>query len=183
MKRDLFSADLPAEMKRHGEHRTLQLVNRLLDTHATARDAVKERLLSQSGDSENTFDPMLLDQERIFHLDQIREICIRYRLRFLESSRFSDGIPPEAVSKVQELEREHGCDISGFRIVAPASAFKLMNVNDPLLFAPVSNGYYYLVHQWGKDLSIWRKYRNWPIRNFANFVIIMQSTRKREKQK
>ena len=48
-----------------------------------------------------------------------------------------------------------------------------MNINydDPLLFVPIGNDYYYLVHQWGKEINALRKLTVLPIKNLMNFTI------------
>jgi len=35
----------------------------------------------------------------------------------------------------------------------------------------MGNDYYYLIHKWGKDLSIFRKLFMWPFKTLENFVI------------
>ncbi|NMH28962.1 hypothetical protein [Flavobacterium silvaticum] len=171
MKRHPFTVDLLHEMHRAAGQKTIDQVMRILSEHEDQREAVKQRLVVSKEIAENRFDITQLDHTRIFHLDQIRKICIDHRLRFLNSSYFKDGIPAEALNKIQQLERTHQTEISGFKIAAPSKAFALKNINDPLLFVPVSNGYYYLVHQWGKELSVWRKWLCWPVRNIGNFLV------------
>ena len=36
--------------------------------------------------------------------------------------------------------------------MAPSALFRLEKTDDPLLFVPLGNNYYYLVHKWGNDL-------------------------------
>lgn len=170
MKRSRFTADLPAEMQEHASAETLEFFNKLLSDHASERETVIQNISTGDQLKANTFDLHLLDHSRIFHISQIKRICIDYRLRFLDSSLFKGEIPSEAINKIQQLQRDHQTTISGFRIIAPSRVFALKNINDPLLMAPVSNGYYYLVHQWGNDLSKWRKWKYWPVRNFGNFL-------------
>lgn len=60
-----------------------------------------------------------------------------------------------------------------YYIAAPASSFELQQKpKDPLCFAPIGvDGYYYLVHQWGNDLSIFRRLRGlFPIHEFFTDV-------------
>jgi hypothetical protein len=47
---------------------------------------------------------------------------------------------------------------------------KLENADDPLLFAPMGNDYYYLIHKWGNDLHPFRKVLMWPYKTFENLV-------------
>ncbi|UWX56413.1 hypothetical protein NYZ99_09565 [Maribacter litopenaei] len=125
----------------------------------------------------NSFDFDSLDSERIFHIDQIKKVCIDYRLRFLDSKYFKGEIPSEAYSKIRELEKTHTTELKGFKIIAPSRLFKLEDKDDPLLFAPMGNGYFYLIHKWGNDLHPLRKLMMWPFKNVGNliFVIILLS--------
>ena len=36
--------------------------------------------------------------------------------------------------------------------------FRLKNTDDPLLFVPLGNSYFYLVHKWGNDLHPFENY-------------------------
>ncbi|RRQ48462.1 hypothetical protein DZC72_12200 [Maribacter algicola] len=125
----------------------------------------------------NIFNFDKLDTERIFHIDQIKKVCIDYRLRFLDTKYFKSEIPVEAFSKIGKLEKEHNTELKGFKIIAPSKLFKLEDKDDPILFAPMGNGYYYLIHKWGKDLHPLRKLMMWPFKNVGNliFVIVLLS--------
>jgi len=92
-------------------------------------------------------------------------------LRFLDSSYFKNEIPFEAIQKIKNLEQEHETELKGFKIMAPSKLFKLENADDPLLFAPIGNDYYYLIHKWGNDLSPFRKLAMWPFKCFENFML------------
>lgn len=118
----------------------------------------------------NNFNPDNLEAEHIFHIDQIEKICVNYRLRFLDSKLFKGELPYEAISKIKDLERRHDTSLNGFKIMAPSKLFKLENADDPLLFAPIGNGYYYLIHKWGNDLSPFRRIMMWPFKTFENFM-------------
>ena len=112
----------------------------------------------------------LLETDKIFHIDDIRSICVTYRLRFLDSEFFKGDIPLECVSKIKQMEKAHKTTLKGYKIMAPSKLFKLKNYDDPLLFVPIGNEYYYLVHKWGNDLSILRKGFMWPFRNFETLL-------------
>ncbi|MCM8568112.1 hypothetical protein NE848_01910 [Gramella jeungdoensis] len=124
----------------------------------------------------NDFNPDLLDPGKVFHLDQIYRICVNYRLRFLDSKLFKGEIPYEALIKIKELEKQHITALKGFKIVAPSHLFKLENADDPLLFAPIGNDYYYLIHKWGNDLHPLRKLIMWPFKTLENFVLLLLVT-------
>ncbi len=125
------------------------------------------------GDEHNNFKINLLDGNRIYHILDIEKICIQYRLRFLNSALYKADFPYETVIKIKELEKEHGIHIKNFKLMAPASVFKLKNADDPLLFAPIGNDYFYLVHSWGRDLHPLRKLLMWPFRHLENFMFFL----------
>lgn len=157
-------------VRKSDECEILAQVEALLEENQRHREAILANL-SRPSQLINPLKFDLLETDRIFHLGHIRKICIDYRLRFLESSQFRQGFPPEAISAIRQLEQQHGITLSGFRIAAPAKAFSLDNYNDPLLFVPIGNGYYYLVHQWGRDLSAARKWLVYPLRSLGWFTV------------
>lgn len=121
--------------------------------------------------SQNNFIFDHLETERIFHIDQIKTICIDYRLRFLDSKYFKGEIPKSAIKKVKSLEKLHQTQLQGFKIMAPSKLFKLADKDDPLLFAPIGNDYFYLIHKWGDDLHPLRKILVWPFQNIINLTL------------
>ncbi len=134
------------------------------------RDSIKNALLNKCSTIENKFNIDLLETDKIFHLDQIKKVCIDYRLRFLDSHLFKNEIPEEVISKINNLEKNHETILEGFKIMAPSKTFQLLSYDDPLLFAPIGNNYYYLVHKWGNDLSATRKLIVLPVKNLFNYL-------------
>ncbi|MEW7290770.1 hypothetical protein [Aquimarina sp. 2304DJ70-9] len=120
----------------------------------------------------NRFDFDQLETDKIYHLDQIKKICIDYRLRFLDSKYFKGKLPNEAILIIKELEKKHHTELKGFKIIAPSKLFKLENADDPLLFAPIGNDYFYLIHKWGNDLHPLRKILMWFFKSFENLLIL-----------
>lgn len=112
-----------------------------------------------------------LETDRILHKEQIKKICIEYRLRFLDSKYFKGKIPRSALAKIKDLEELHNTELKGFKIMAPSKLFKLEDKDDPLLFAPIGNDYYYLIHKWGNDLHPLRKILVWPFKNIINLTL------------
>lgn len=158
--REISESDLLAEIKN------------IFDQGDRKDASIISQLQSSSGRDHNALDLDLLDTDRIFHVSHIKAICIDYRLRFLDSKLFKGSIPYEAAIKIKELEKEHKTVIEGFKIMAPSKLFKLENADDPLLFAPIGNGYYYLIHKWGNDLSPYRKLAVLPFKSFENLMIL-----------
>ncbi|MGB7394057.1 MAG: hypothetical protein WA913_06660 [Pricia sp.] len=151
----------------------LEQVQRILDVDADWRQRIEENLGGGKDRVQNDFDFDLLETDNIYHIDQIRNICIDYRLRFLNSKYFKGEIPAEAISKIKQIEREHDLEVQGFKIIAPSKLFKLEDKDDPLLFAPIGNDYFYLIHKWGNDLHPLRKLLMWPFKNIINLTVLV----------
>jgi hypothetical protein len=109
-----------------------------------------------------------LDPQKIFDLEDIRTLCVKFRLRFLDGGLFKGDIPYEAIAKVKALQKNHQTELSDFKIVAPAELFNLKEKDkDPLLFVPIADNQYYLIHKWGNDLHPLRALLVYPFRSFV----------------
>jgi hypothetical protein len=146
-------------------------VYKILENDDNQEATIELNLSKSHNTKENKFNFDLLETEKIFHLEDIKSICITYRLRFLDSSLFKAEIPREAINKIKQLEKTHSTSLKGFKIMAPSKLFKLKNYDDPLMFVPIRNDYYYLVHKWGNDLSIFRKWMMMPFKNFETLLV------------
>ena len=125
----------------------------------------------------NSFDFEKLDPNKIYSINTIKSVCIDYRLRFLDIKYFKNKLPNEVFQKIKSLEKTHNTNIGDFKIMAPSALFRLEKTDDPLLFVPLGNNYYYLVHKWGNDLHPFRKLIMWPFKNIWNllFTILLFS--------
>jgi len=130
--------------------------------------------LQQGAQSAELLSPANLPSDRIFNLAEIKKLCVQYRLRFLSTKYFNKDYPQEALTKIKETETLAGQKIEAFAILAPSSMFKLEDANkDPLLFAPLNDGRFYLIHQWGGELNRARKIMSWPTKTLANLLITL----------
>ncbi len=159
--------------KELNEQALLEEVKAVLLSEKETQEELQKRILSGQGEGSghNDFDFELLETPRIFHLSQIKKICVAYRLRFLKTKFFKGELPVEATAAVKELEAQHGTTLKDFQMVAPAKYFRLENADDPMLFAPIGNDYFYLVHKWGRDVHPLRKLAMWPLKNLENLIV------------
>lgn len=155
--------------KRIGSGDILAEIQRIFEENERHRNAIKETLAAPPANRQ-LLNPATLEKDNIFHLEDIKSLCIRYRLRFLDSHFFKGEIPEEAISKIRRLESQYQINLSGFKVMAPSKLLKLENADDPLLFLPLQNNYFYLVHKWGNDLHPFRELLMWPYKNFENLV-------------
>ncbi|WP_396157683.1 hypothetical protein [Flavobacterium sp.] len=170
-KLNLEESLLSRRKKFKSEAAILLEVKALFTENDIDRNLIATKLSQKSSTKPNQLQFDLLETNKIFHLEQIKTICIDYRLRFLDSDIFKNEIPEEAISKIRMLEKTHNTSLNGFKIIAPSKAFHLLNYDDPLLFVPMGNDYYYLIHQWGSEMNPLRKLLVLPIKNLGNFTI------------
>lgn len=159
--------------KAENENALLEEVKAILLAEKETEEELQQRILNGKGEGsgQNDFNFDLLESPRIFHLSQIKKICVDYRLRFLRTRYFKGDLPAEATAAVRELEEQHQTSLKDFQMLAPAKYFRLENADDPMLFAPIGNDYFYLVHKWGRDIHPLRKLAMWPLKNLENLLI------------
>lgn len=116
----------------------------------------------------------ITDKDNLFSIEEIKRICIRYRLRFLDAELFKGEIPYNATQKIKQLNKKYATELSGFKIMAPSRLFKLRDADaDPMLFIPTADGKFYLIHKWGTDLAWYKKIIFLPARSFENLVVFL----------
>ena len=150
-----------------------EVLNKTRSKVRTSQNSISFEQLIDALDikTQNSFDFDQLESHRIYHLDQIREVCIDYRLRFLDIKYFKNDLPESAHQAINKIETDHGTVLADFKIMAPSVLFRLERKDDPLLFVPIGNNYYYLVHKWGNDLHPFRKLLMWPFKNIWNLLL------------
>mgnify|MGYP007131863746 FL=1 len=150
-----------------------EVLNKTRSKARTSQESLSFERLIDALDmkTQNGFDFDRLESHKIYHLDQIREVCIQYRLRFLDIKYFKNDLPESAHQAIQDIETIHGTVLADFKVMAPSVLFRLERKDDPLLFVPMGNNYYYLVHKWGNDLHPLRKLLMWPFKNIWNLLL------------
>ena len=149
----------------------LDLVNNQLLNDELIENNIKKNLNSCATSLEN-IDLTKYNKNDVYDLKSIKSIAVKYRLRFLPTKYFKNEIPQEAIFKTKYLEKNNNTSIKNFHILAPATSFDLEDVNkDPLLFAPLKNGKYLLIHQWGTDLAWYKNLSALPLRSLESILI------------
>ena len=157
------------------------MIQAIFEQKEAIKSRVKSTLETPNKSYVNTLTFDALDFDKIFHIDSIKKLCINYRLRFLDTHLFKGEYPKELYSIIPNLENDHKIQLKDFKIMAPSKLFRLETKEDPLLFVPIGNGYYYLVHKWGDDLKSYRKILVWPFKNintliFTSIILSLLST-------
>lgn len=150
----------------------LSQVKNIFEQESTKESAILKRL---NGLQEDEFKNINLDQDdlkKVYSIKEIEAICIKYRLRFLDTKLFKPEYPYEAIQKIKHFENKYQTELKNFKIIAPYNLFNLKDINeDPLLFAQLGNNSYYLIHRWGNDLHWSRNILNFPFRSIYHFFI------------
>lgn len=172
-KKNLVKELLSERSKFKSDKDILDEIKSILMDNESSRAEIRQGVKEKSSTNSNDFNIELMETDKIFHLEQIKKICIDYRLRFLDSHLFKNDIPEEAITKIHHLEKNHHIKLEGFKIVAPSKLFHLKNYDDPLLFVPIGNDYFYLIHKWGNDLNPFRKTFMRPFKTMENFILLI----------
>ena len=159
-----------AKKKANNQEEILAAFTDILHKDAAETELILKQIFGSSGDV-NHLNIAALHTENIYSLDEIKEICVAYRLRFLSTKYYKGEIPNEALVKIKHLQKDHSTSLTGFKMIAPAPMFRLQERDkDPLLFANLGNGYYYLIHKWGTDMHPLRKFLVYPFRSFQSLI-------------
>lgn len=154
-----------------GKDLLLEEVAELLENSQQKEEDILKRLNHNKGEILSASELSEEEKKQVYSLGQIKNVCIKYRLRFLDSRHFKSEFPYEAILKIKAFEEKHQCRIEQFKIIAPDAVFNLQDVNkDPLLFAQLGNNRFYLIHQWGNDLAWFRPLQYYAIRNIYTYL-------------
>lgn len=156
---------------RTGEDRLLNEARQILNNDLFTEKKILENL-KQYNQSFNILDEDVLDPSLVFSPEEIKQVAVIYRLKFLESKLYKPEIPYEAILKIKDLNTLFRKEIKLFSVLAHPRSFRDINrEEEALLFAKTNHGNYYLVHKWGKKFNTLRKFEYFPLRNFETLVL------------
>lgn len=119
-----------------------------------------------------------LDSEKIFSERDLKNCCVKFSLRFLNSKIYKSELPYDARIKSNAFEIQMGQSLN-FMILTETSNFTSVYPNtQQLLFADIGNGEYYFICQWGRKYSTYRKVASLPYRNIEFlfiYILILSS--------
>ncbi|MEH6407999.1 MAG: hypothetical protein V7767_12020, partial [Leeuwenhoekiella sp.] len=108
-----------------GENSVLDQVTAILKAHKDNEDRIIESLQNTEQGVANVFNIDVIEADRIFHKNEIKKICIIYRLRFLDTKYFKGDFHQETLNEIKNIETEHNTHLEGFKIIAPSKMFVL----------------------------------------------------------
>lgn len=157
--------------KRSHEDVLINEVKNILSADLIKEDKVLSNLKYYNKSFE-LLDESEINPSLIFSIDEIKNICVKYRLRFLDSQFYKEEFPYESILKIKDLNSQFHKDLKGFKILAPKDAFSKNEKNLPgLLFAPTLSGNFYLIHSWGKEYKWYRKFLLFPVRTIETLFL------------
>lgn len=163
---------LERERRRLGkkEDKVLKEVNRILKDELFSEKNILHNLKHYNRTFE-LLDEEGLDRNRVFSIREIRNICIQYDLRFLDSQKYRGAIPSEAIASIKELSRNRRSPLESFKIMGPLQVFRKKDItSDPMLFAETNKGNYYLVHHWDHKVPWYRWLARFPFRSIETLT-------------
>ena len=134
-------------------------------------DQIKKSLNEKNDEKFNVLKFDKMKTKNTFHQETIKKICVRYRLRFLDSNLYKGDYPKNITKIIGDLENKHDTKLNNFMIMAPSKLFKIKSPDDPILFVPIGNNYYYLIHKWGEEFNYIRKLLVLPFKNIDNLIV------------
>lgn len=141
---------LVKEFELFSEFTTNDALSRVgLNRNVILGSKVKSEIISKLNQTKD------FSQERVFHISQIKNICEKYHLRFLNSKLYRGTIDRDLANKITMFEAAYlqRCTEKNTKIMAPVESFALqIKPKDPLFFYQINEEYYYLIHKWGNDL-------------------------------
>ena len=102
-RRNLETELLLERNKSKSEEDFMTEVYKIFDSNSQHKQEIDKQLSTESSTKSKVFNLDLLETDKIFHIDQIKKVCVDYRFRFLGSHLFKSEIPEEAISKIRDF--------------------------------------------------------------------------------
>lgn len=129
------------------------------------------KALEQSGQNLSRITSSL-NPESIYILDDIKELCINNRYRFIHPRRYKEEFPNELVLKIKNIEQDLNIEMTKFKMLSTKKSFAKKKSEDvKMLFVEIDEEVYYLIHKWGKSIPKMRNKWVFPFRNVKSFFI------------
>jgi hypothetical protein len=158
---------------RKQEDLLLSQAKQILDNDLFSEKKVLQNL-KQYKQKYDVIDEEFVDSDLVFTPQEIKNISVIYRLKFLESKYYKLDFPYEAIVKVKELDKYHGKELKTFRVLACPPAFLEKDFqSERSLFVKTNHNNYYLVHRWGEPLKWYRKIKFLPFRTFESLALTL----------
>jgi len=126
--------------------------------------------------------------EIVMQEDEIRDLALKYDLKFLQASKFKGSVDLSIGPKIRRFVDSNDINPSksDFFLLGPGKAFNLKEREivgrkkfsadlDPVLFYKIPDNtnetMYVMVHKWGNDFTIMRYLRGLVLENSASYIV------------
>ena len=168
---NLFEELLRERNKQISSNELKSLIKDIWDKEDFKKNRIAKSLNEKNNENFNKMKFEEMETKNIFHKDTIKSICVQYRLRFLDSNLFKGDYPNNITKVISDIEKKNETTLNNFMIMAPSKLFKIKSPDDPILFVPLGNDYYYLIHKWGEEFNHLRKLLVLPFKNIDNLTV------------
>ena len=168
---NLFEELLRERNKQISSIELKSLIKDICEKEDFKKNRIAKSLNEKNNENFNKMKFEEMETKNIFHKDTIKSICVQYRLRFLDSNLFKGDYPNNITKVISDIENKHETTLNNFMIMAPSKLFKIKSPDDPILFVPIGNDYYYLIHKWGEEFNYLRKLLVLPFKNIDNLTV------------
>ena len=168
---NLFEELLRERNKQISSIELKSLIKDICEKEDFKKNRIAKSLNEKNNENFNKMKFEKMETKNIFHKDTIKSICVQYRLRFLDSNLFKGDYPNNITKVISDIEKKHETTLNNFMIMAPSKLFKIKSPDDPILFVPLGNDYYYLIHKWGEEFNYLRKLLVLPFKNIDNLTV------------
>ncbi len=149
-------------------------VNRALTQQQFSKENVLQHL-DQYIRSFEYLDEENLEEHKLYRPQDIRQCCIRYRLKFLDTQFLKSELPYQAQLTTEQYMKEQRKKNIHLKVLGSEDAFR-SSQHDPknsgvALFAETVNGNYYLLQSWGAGIPRSRWYWVFPVRSIESLML------------
>lgn len=127
---------------------------------------------------------------KVYTKDEIEELAVDYKLRFLPSMYYTGSFDVEVAAKIKEFAKKTLSPIDEWSlgrryfVLAPEQMFELKDVRyvtkkelDPAIFFQIDENHYRLIHKWGSDFTIFRlltgyRFKSWWHHQWFNTITV-----------
>ena len=122
---NLFEELLQERNKQVSTNELTSLIKNIWAKEDSKKNRITQSLKGVNNGSFNKLKFEEMETKNIFHKDTIKSICVRYRLRFLDSNLFKGEYPKNITKIISNIERSMSLNLNNFMIMAPSKLFKL----------------------------------------------------------
>jgi hypothetical protein len=157
------------------EEQSLRAFKTLL-VQVDKEDSKAEEHLRAGSRHGRPLDPIFSAPYRIWHLDELKSYCIRYRLVLISSDQYQSSFSYSLLNELKRLGQKMNNPISQLCVMVPTMMGKPRGDHKRgVLLAQMSDGRFAEIGRWGLQASFARRILMWPVQNLKNSISFIVS--------